>query len=79
MFYIHICDCTPCVQYLWRISDSLGIRCPRTGVTDSCEHLCGCWLPNTGVLAVSIVVSITTKVTYKAFNLGLMVQRVRAK
>ncbi|XP_057642537.1 N-alpha-acetyltransferase 16, NatA auxiliary subunit isoform X2 [Chionomys nivalis] len=37
-----------CVQYLWRPEEDVSL--PGTGVTDSCELLCGCWKQNLGPL-----------------------------
>jgi hypothetical protein len=53
IFYVHWVFClhvhiyTTCV-YLWRSEE--GIKFPQTGVTDSCELLCGCWELNVGPL-----------------------------
>ena len=38
-FCLSVCLCTTCVTQ----RSKEGIGSPGTGVTDKCEHLCGCW------------------------------------
>jgi hypothetical protein len=45
LFYLHWCFSYICE----------GVRCPGTGVTDSCELPCGCWELNPGPLEDHLV------------------------
>ena len=47
-FCLHACQCTTCMPGTHR-GQREGIRCPRTGVTDSCEP-CEHWKSNQGPL-----------------------------
>jgi hypothetical protein len=56
MFCSHEFLYTLCVQYPWRSEEGLGS--PRTGVMDSCESPCECWVHYTLVVIWSLIISL---------------------
>ena len=59
------CLCNLCA---WHLKKALGI--PGTGVTDSCETVCGCWESNPGPLQEQVI--LPTESTLQPFDFIFM-------